>query len=171
MQDQDSSMDPISTHVRSSSCLAISLQRFYKQACSETAFRIGFHPVLFPGVLAWLADVSMASQSTEGPSSHSFSIVRWGRLFSQAQSQPWIGYTNPLASNWESNQTFSWDAGHPDWESGSGVAYLRSGPETELFAVPGWNPGTEPRWLPFESRHQREKQASHWHICAVLRTQ
>ena len=41
--------------------------------------------------------------------------------------------------------------------------------ETELFAVPGWNPGTEPSQLPFEFRHQREKQGSHWHICAVLR--
>ena len=54
-------------------------------------------------------------------------------------------------------------------EIGIRCSIFKIGPETELFAVPGWNSGTEPSRLPFEFRHQREKQGSHWPICAILR--
>lgn len=57
----------------------------------------------------------------------------------------------------------------PWTDTGIRCSIFKIGLETELFVVPGWNPGTEPSQLPFEFRHQREKQGSHWHICAVLR--
>ena len=132
----------------------------------ETAF--SFHPVLFPAVLAWLADVSMASQSTEGPSSHPLSIpiymlssqasipaLNWLYQSSCFQLEKVIRHSPEMLASWI--------------EIGIRCSIFKIGPETELFAVPEWNSGTEPSWLPFEFRHQREKQGSHWRICAVLR--
>lgn len=155
-------------------CLAISLQRFYKYVWVKQHLGLAFTQSCFQVCLLdllmspWLPDVSMASQSTEGPSSHPPSIpiymlssqasipaLNWLYQSSCFQLGKVIRHSPEMLASWT--------------EIGIRCSIFKIGPETELFAVPGWNPGTEPSRLPFESRHQREKQASHWHICAVLR--
>lgn len=70
----------------------------------------------------------MASDPPRAPvlSLFAYPVICFGHTLPQPQTQPWINYTNPFASNWEKESDILLRCWHPGLSLGSGVAYSRA---------------------------------------------